>query len=259
MGAGNFIGRAKGYFTGESLRTETGEPQFLPPSVRMTLGHQNDQLGVHHIEHLMDARLQRLAFYLLMKATEDNNPLQMGLLQRLSKLDYDFSEFSDEDARPALEHLAQQDKPTVQGGKLAQVSRHGFKEWPELFDRTLRRELEDEPDAVLFMLANAPYIGFDKLAHHSLQKGAPLGILRPERFMEPTNPDTSVGYLLTPVPWGISIAELFPDFERPEDVIIFDDVIKSGHVRVMTRAFWTQDGENTPPGFISAIKADGAV
>lgn len=258
--ANNIFGRIKDHLTGESLQSsEHRNPQVLPESVRMALGYDQAQLSTSHIESLMQARLQRLAFYLLMKSAENNNPIQKGLLHRMGELDYDFSGLTLNDASPALEHLDSQPEPTVQGGKLAQVSRHGFQEWADLFDRTLTDKLEGKPEANLFMLANAPYIGFDVLAAHSLKKGLPLGILRPEQFMSQPDTDTVIGYQLAPEPAGLSIAELAPDFERPESAVVFDDVIKSGGIRATTRGFWTQDGSSTPPDFVASVKAINSV
>lgn len=232
------------------------ETRVLPDSIRFALAYREAKLGRKDIETLIRNGFLRLGFYLSMKAAGDNDPVQAQLLQTMAAKGFNFGQLALEDFGKALNTLEQEEEPFVHGGKLAQVSRHGFRNWVERFDKKLTDVQEARsPDAPLFMVAESPYIGFDVIAAHSLLRGRPLGILKPERFAQT---EQSVGFVLEPDLTGARITPLNYDFARPDGAIIFDDVLNAGKVMKKTIDFWTEKTDDIPD-FVTAVRVNSRI
>lgn len=156
------------------------DTRVLPDYVRFAFKYRETKLTPKEVERLFKGGFKRLGFYLAMKAAEDNDPIQAGLLQCMAKHHFNFGQLVPDDIGGALEHL--ENKPErdrfVVAGKLGQVSRWGFRSWVEAFDTRLTQEEERLPDNPLLMVANSPYVGLDVLAMHSVLRGRALGILK---------------------------------------------------------------------------------
>ncbi|MBW3568827.1 hypothetical protein KY385_01730 [Candidatus Parcubacteria bacterium] len=182
-----------------------------------------------------------------MKATDENDSIQERLLRRVASHRFDLSLATSDDFTDALSYFEDQPDPTVKGVKLAQVSRRGFGSSIKNFHRTIQPKLEVDDRPELFMVADAPYIGLDALAVHSLKRGYSMGILKPTRFEQP---DLPVGFMIEPADIGVNISPLAHDFPRPENALLFDEIVNTGSVRDKTLAFW---GPQQPqPDFVTA-------
>lgn len=225
--------------------------EILPEAVRTALSYNEAKLTRCHIERglLAHDRFKNLGFYLLMKATDAEDYLQTSLLNLISGMDFRFADLdrSEIPVLSALDHLDSQPQPFVQGGKLAQISRHGSENWLNNFDKALKPKMDDPNPPKLFAVANSVYVGLSKVASLSVMRGEPLRILKPSRF---DNPDEPVGFTLSPDGDSIKTTPLERDFERPENAIVFDDVTSHGTVKSQVMEFW---GDARPPDFTAAV------
>lgn len=221
---------------------------ILPSDIRFALRYREAMLSPRDIERLVGSGFARLGFYLAMKAADNNDSVQAELLARVSARGFNVSETNLEDLGGALTHLNAQETPFVSGVKLGQVSRYGLEHWVNRFDQVIAAAQDKRPEAPVFIVANAPYIGLDVFARRSLDKGVSLAILKPNRFEQESLP---VGLVLSPSNSGTNIDTLPFDFFRPPDAIVFDDVIHSGQVQDQVNNFWLRQA-TLPPHFISA-------
>lgn len=202
-------------------------------------------LQPREIEQLFANRLGAFGFYTVMKAAENADDIQAELLKRA--LAYDkLSDFSAHDARNALGHLATQASSFVEAGKLHKISLRGVGLWTDGFIDVIEPALGSDPEATLFLVANAPYIGFDKIAAASLRRGRALGILKPSRFGQTEKP---VGFMMESSSSGVEVYPLGHDFIRPDHAIVFDDILATGTVHSQIDDFWG----GSPP-FITALR-----
>lgn len=238
-------------------------PQVLPERVRFGLQHGEAMLTSREIRSLFGANFGDLGFYLTMKASEGHDSLQKGLLTKVAQHDFDPSRMTVEDASEALDAMRAREEVAarstsnaiearrasgVQGGKLGEVSRHNFRDWSETFDPVLTTVFERDPETELFVMANAPYIGLDVLARHTIRRGRPLSVLRPNDFDQPDRP---VGWRIEPNGGKVTIVELPNDFQRPENGVVFDDTTRSGKNRNTVSRYWSRGG-NKPPEYTAA-------
>lgn len=219
------------------------ESRILPFDVRFALQYRKAKISVKDIETLVKSGFLRFGFYLAMKSATEDDEIQATLLHKMANNGFDFSNLTINDIEPALERLRQKEDPTVPGGKLAQVSRHGFRNWAVGFHNTLDKLDEAYPGAPLFTVADSTYYGIDVLAAHSVLQGRPLGILKPDRYKQPERP---VGFVLEPGFPEITVSSLPNDFERPPGAVIFDDVLNSGSVLRKTVEYWSARTEDVP-------------
>jgi hypothetical protein len=197
----------------------------LPWSISYALQYRDATLRSKEIRPLFKTNIANLGFYLLMKATDDDDVLQADLLRQAYK----------------------QDPPQVNGAKLAIVSRAGFSNWTDRFATTLQDSVKE--DDSLFMVANSPYVGFHEVAQHSLLRMKRLGVMKPSRFERPELP---AGFLLEPQGVDLNVLPLPHDFGRPENAVVFDDVLHRGNVRQQVFDYWTRDGADQPR-FVTAV------
>jgi len=239
--------------TPEDHPFQVAEYSTLPSSVLYALKYRRGMLDSRNVGPLFKTNLAHLGFYLLMKATDDNDHLQSELLQLAFERDFVYDQLPAAKINEALEHLAAQDPPQVNGVKLAGVSRAGFQTWNHRFSTRLRESVGE--DDALFMVANAPYVGFHELAQNSLLRMKSLGVLKPSRFDQAELP---VGFLLQAQGSGLDVRPLEHDFERPASAIVFDDVLHEGDVRQQVFDYWTGNGADQPR-FITAVTVPTAM
>ncbi len=222
------------------LAPERPNGGIYPYDVRYALQHRDARMGGNEIEALIRNGFTREGFYLTMKAATTDET-QIAMLQNFLRTGGQMSTFTVADAEPALQLLGNE---TVIGGKLRSLSMYGPDWATKRFGVALGDSLGTMPDDTqLFMLANAPYVGFDTILRHSVDQGKPLGILRPDRF---NHPDQPVGYMLTPTEDGVVIGLLPHDFERPGHALLFDDVVRTGSVTSSALNFWQRQASSTP-------------
>ena len=223
-------------------------PHF-PHDVRYALQYQKAQLKRKHIEQLHRNGFPLVAFYFMMKAAEDNDTAQKALLERVAELKFDAAGLR-RDEKPVtdtLDHLAD---GAVPGSKLGAVSRYGMETgWLKYFERTLEPTVK--PETQLFMLGHSPYIGLSVLADYSLNRGQPLGILKPSRFDQTELP---VGFLLTPNQDGTTVEPLGHDFDRPGHALLFDDVSRTGGTAQRAFNFWLREPSDEIPDFAFNVR-----
>lgn len=226
-------------------------PEILPESVRNALGHNGAKLSRTDIEKglLANDRFKNLGFYMLMKATDDQDAIQAGLLDMMSATGYNFAQLDREDApvQRALEYLDDREQPFVQGEKLAMISRYGFTNWLDNFDRALRPAMEGDSPPELYIVANSTYVGLDRIASLSVMEGGLLRVLKPSRFDSPQEP---IGFTLPATGSSEGTTPLPHGFERPENALVFDDVTNQGAVRDQVMNVW---GDGPKPEFVAGI------
>lgn len=242
----------------------TSAPQVLPERVRFGLQHGEAMLTSREVSSLYRSNFGELGFYLTMKASEGEDSLQRGLLTKVAQKDFDPSRMTIEDASEVLDAMRTREQVAadnnlsaievrrssgVQGGKLGEVSRHGFRDWIESFEPVLRTVFQREPDTELFLIANATYIGLDVVARHTVRQGRPLNVLRINDFDQPERP---VGWRIDPVGNDVTIEALPNDFKRPEKAVVFDDTVRSGKNRGIVFKYWARGGQQKPPVYTSA-------
>lgn len=235
-------------------RKSAFEFDVLPEGVRTALAYQGTELKRNHVESLFaQDKFKNLGFYLLMKAAQDQDETQKDLLRLLATKKFDPAklEIGETPVRDAFENLDV--VGNVYGGKLAQVSRVGFNTWTDNFDNVLKPITEDEPNKSLFILANASLVGIKPIADLTVNKGERLDILKPNRFNQTSEP---VGFTIS---GRGEVSDLQPDFSRPDDAVIFDDVENAGKTRKAALEFWDR-GEEVPsqPMYIAAIRTGQA-
>ena len=228
-----------------SLPTEA--PRILPHDVKFALKHRDAMLNPNDVRRLFDNRLGHLGFYVAMKASDGNHDVQAGLLRRVVERRFDLGRLTRTDASEALEYLAAQDPPQVKAKKIAPIDGLGLDVWNQRFTQTLEPVLREEGEPPLFVVANSPFVGLGQIAALTLDKGRPLGIIKPSRFGQTDGP---VGFMIEPTASGHDITPLSHDFVRPERAVIFDDAIETGSVRDQVLQFW---GSPETPSFISVF------
>lgn len=221
----------------------------LPTDVRFALRYRNARLSPKDIEALFNNGMANLGFYMTMKATETDDALQAGLIDRARSKGFDMSRLGGSDIAPALEYLGSQAVPYAKGDKLASVNRYGVDVWKGRFATVLGPILRNNPDSPLYVVANAPYIGLDELAGLTLEQGRSLNVLKPDRFGQAELP---VGFTVEPGSDG-DIVSLSADFDRPPGAIVFDDTLRLGGVRDQVMEFWGQVPSG-PPDFVAAFE-----
>jgi hypothetical protein len=219
----------------------------LPWSISYALQYRDATLRSKEIRPLFKTNIANLGFYLLMKATDDDDVLQADLLRQAYKSRFQYDRIPPGTLDAALAHLDEQDPPQVNGAKLAIVSRAGFSNWTDRFATTLQDSVKE--DDSLFMVANSPYVGFHEVAQHSLLRMKRLGVMKPSRFERPELP---AGFLLEPQGVDLNVLPLPHDFGRPENAVVFDDVLHRGNVRQQVFDYWTRDGADQPC-FVTAV------
>ena len=232
-------------------------PLVYPSDVRTALAHDGAKIYSKHIEQLVKSgNWQNLAFFLAMKATDNDDETQKVLLERLAARHFNFSQLDITDINPALDILNAAEDKFVIGDKLGAVARVGLDHWTSKIDETLTKALDAFPSSALFVVGNSPTVGLDVIAKHTLLQGKPLGMLKEPRLAQTQKP---VGYLLTPGSNGnLDIEDLAHDFPRPNPAVIFDDVIKSGETMEEVIDFWMK-GDNNPPYFVAGVRVNSVV
>lgn len=231
----------------EVVSTGLAEYSTLPWSISFALQHRGAALYSKDVRPLFRTNIANLGFYLLMKATDDNDALQADLLRHAYRAGFQYDRIPSGLVDTALTHLDRQKPPQVSGAKLGIVSRAGFSNWTDRFAMTLDATVGE--DDTLFMVANAPYVGLHEIAQRSLLRARNLGILKPSRLESPELP---VGFLLQPEGTSVDVLPLAHDFQRPDGAVVFDDVLHRGTVRRSVVDYWTRDGAEQPR-FVTAV------
>jgi hypothetical protein len=222
---------------------EAAPHKLLPFDVRYALQYRDANLRQKDIAALFRNGFPELGFYLTMKATSENDPAQMKLLERVTGDQPGVARMRAEDAAFALETI---EGATIKAAKIASISRYGMPGWLNHLNTALVQGMSEVPEETpVFMLANAPYSGLDVIMRHTVSRGAPLNILKPNRFGQTEQP---VGFSLTPDPEDgtVAIDQLSHDFERPPEALLFDDMVRTNATMTEAIGFWCMSGADVP-------------
>lgn len=214
--------------------------RLLPYDVRYALRYREAKLGAAEILDLANNNFAREAMYILLKGMVLETENQREVLQ--SAVDVILG---NDDIEKGLRELVQQRvallRPdvVVDGKKLAQLSRQGFRTWHELYEDMARESAENATET--FLVGHATLVGLDSFVRSHFLQSKKLHILIPYLFEK--SESAICGFSIEN---GI-VSGLDKNFERIEGAIVIDDVKRTGDSLDEVIRFWTKEDEFVEP------------
>lgn len=209
---------------------------ILPFDIRYALEFKGAQLGPTEIRTLVRSNLTDITTYCLLKATENNVPLQHSFLQRFVDIVRDEPEgmfHLTQLQRQTVEELGENLKP-IQGAKVAQIIRQGSNLWEKKF-REVAEAVKKDSDTIGVYIAYSAAMGLRQAVE--LLEGKIL-LMIPGWINEPVNPNCGYQIDLGNPP-GSRVQILPRNFQRPDKFKIIDDTIRNGISGQLMWDFWT--------------------
>ncbi len=231
------------------------DAKILPSDVRYALQYKEALLNKDEIETLNDNYFENEALYLTLKGLQDNPEEQKILLERYvgyvlkkTKTGAENKPELREIIRESLESLGQ---GSVQGGKLAQLSRQGFEFWQEKFEQKAIELSKDKRN--VFLVANAMLLGLGSFVKNFSETSKPLGIIIPKWLNEGAH---IVGYTINFKDGEAEVDFLKKNSYKDQAVtVLVDDATNSGKVFAKIKEYWTRNGFKEPDTIaIASIK-----
>ncbi len=233
----------------------------LPPSV-MTDLHTNPGAVLHRENVLRLVRdgsnepthLANAALYLLLKEAAHDSEGQRELIEGAVAVLKDIPEGEDERARQALRTYAEQvitNLPkdwSVGARNLNRLNRAGFDFWDERYAHKAAVLAKDTRP--VFLVGNSAFLGLTSFVRSFREAGKELHILMPTYMSEGdesegvgTLSNHPCGYIISP---DGRVRGLSPNFERPANAVIVDDVRNTGKTEDRIKAFWMRTSTDEP-------------
>ncbi len=229
---------------------------ILPYDVRYALRYREGQLRVEEIRALAENGFENEAVYMLLKLYAPHLFLQHELLKELvARIAHVPGNEHVTDAQTklvlkqfVLEH-ARGAHWSVDGTKLAQISRQGFALWDERYHDIARCCAVDSRDT--YIIAHATFIGLAAFLQAHRRTGKELRIIIPKHAM-----NKLLGYCGYAV--NDTVELLHSDFPRLREAFILDDTMRTGTCQRVVSTFWAAGGGEVPPFEFMAVVNDRA-
>ncbi|MBP9816827.1 MAG: hypothetical protein KBD05_02260 [Candidatus Pacebacteria bacterium] len=245
----------------------------LPPSVMMDL-HANPGAVLHkeNVQRLVrdgsnePTHLANAAIYLLMKEAAEDSDGQRELIEGAVAALKEVPAGEDEKARQALRTYAEgviKNLPedwTVGARNLNRLNRAGFDYWDDRYANKARELATD--GRPVFLVGNSAFLGLTSFVRSFREAGKDLHILMPSYMSEGEEArgagsfgNHPCGYVISP---DGQVRGLPPNFERPANAVIVDDVRNTGKTEDRIKEFWMRTS-NDEPIFEPLDNSGGAV
>ncbi len=236
----------------QASTAETPKEWELPYDVRYAMRYRESRMAKPELNALNRNHHEREALYLAFKAAASDKQLHMTLMQeavaKVSSLQFPtdskernivINTTAKELAEKAIQALPE--TVTVQGQKLATLSRYGFTLWYDTYEECAERHAQAHSET--FVLAHSPFVGLISFIDAFRRANKPLHIFVPAFISDPDN--SSCGYRIQN-----GIVELLPkSFKRSGDSVIIDDAVRTGDSANLVRDFWMAGEQYQLPAF----------
>ncbi len=242
MSIGNF-------FKGEK-KPSTAEPVpelFLPWDVRYAIQYKEGLLGASEMKDLVNNGFKDLGLYLCLKASANDPELQRAIISKLAKAIADHHK-SGENLETSITALAEEsidalpEHTTVQGAKLALISRQGINLWRRYY-REAAEKYAKESSVRTFIVGHATFIGLSEFLRFHEEHQKPLHILIPN-FIDDNNREIC-GYRVV----GADAVFLPKNFDRDSLAVVVDDIFHTGDSNKKIKYFWSDGSIHPLPRF----------
>lgn len=210
-------------------------PKILPFDIRYALQYKGGLLNGSEIEAFSRSNFIEEAFYLTSKGLVGNPDIHKAFLGKY--IAYVLGKDTKKsDAQEIISNaLNSRSDISVQGKKLAQISRQGFDFWQEKF-QSLATELSND-ERNIFLLAHTTLVGFDSFLKAFSEKNKTLNILIPE-WVE----NEEFGYAIDFNNGQAHINWLRKTLGIKGDSVLVDDTRKTGATLGKFSKFLTENG-----------------
>jgi hypothetical protein len=236
------------FFKGEKKKEDKPkvDMRILPSDVRYALKYKEAILTKSEIEDLNMNHFENEALYLTVKGLQDKPEEQRILLEKyiLHTLNKTGTKDIDKKVLQSIisDSLKGNDSITVQGEKIAQISRQGFDFWQEKFKNKARELSEDKRN--VFLVANAMILGLSPFVEEFSKKGKTLHIIIPKWIDEGAH---TIGYAVKFEGKEPKVEFLLKNTDKDQALaVLVDDATNSGTVFEKIKNYWKKNGLQEP-------------